>query len=319
MKLALAGYGSLAKVYINAVEEIDELKISAVYDCNMEKVKQSIKDINIVGDYCDLLRSDCDAVMLCVPAYMQHDMAKKAADFGKNVICQIPPALNSHDIIELAEYFKLKNLRLIPAMFDRYFANIFDVRKHLNNNTIGNIGVVNIRRYCPKANNKEQNWYNDFDLSGGCIYQLMVCDIDLITQLFGEVESAFGYHRTLEGVDYAVMTLVMKCGVLVNIEALFGYKGEFSKAYELSGSKGNICFDSLLADSSRIIGGGLNSEHFSLDCSLNAANHNPYKLMLIDIVKSINMGDDSILDIDDLIYACRIADMCGQSISVKVV
>ncbi len=186
-----------------------------------------------------------DIIDVCLPTYLHKTYVQKAADAGKHVICEKPLARSKEEAQSIVDYCSEKNVKLFVGHVLRFFPEYEKSRQLVNDGTIGNVGVARTFRggIFPTAWN---DWYADYKNSGGLVLDMIIHDFDFLRWCFGDVERV--YAKSLLGrgfarIDYALVTLRFKSGMIAHVEGSWAHEG-FSMKMELAGSEGIIQYDS---------------------------------------------------------------------------
>ena len=115
--------GHLLTRIMDPISRIDDVNLVAVASRNMEKAKAAASQWNIpkaYDSYDELLQDDSiEAVYIPLPNHLHLEWIKKAADAGKHVICEKPLTLTSEEVLELIEYVKDKDVKIMEAFMYR--------------------------------------------------------------------------------------------------------------------------------------------------------------------------------------------------------
>lgn len=109
--------------------------------------------------------------------------------------------------------------RSVPA-----FKNL---KKAMEEGAVGATGVFHFYRYVPKRNHDD-----------------LFKDLDLARWLLGEAKSVYAKIRQVQDVCYALVTLRLLNGSIVNIQTVAGMTDEPMQRIELAGNFGIIRYDS---------------------------------------------------------------------------
>jgi predicted dehydrogenase len=91
------------------------------------------------------------------------------------------------------------------------------------------------------------NWFANYEWSGGAILDLSIHDLDWLLWTFGPAERVFAKGLMFSGLeekDYALVTIRFKSGVIAHVEGSWATPGGFDVSLEVAGDKGLINFDS---------------------------------------------------------------------------
>jgi len=295
MKLAIAGCDETGRAYVRAVQKQKKTDVlltgvlasAGVFDPDDSHWADShwadVPRELTFASFEELLRVEADAVMVSATGKEQTRMAELALEAGRNVLIPYPAAMDAAEILPLMEKAETEGLKLLLCNVERYYGNVQDVKRHIERGTIGQIGMVEMNRTEP--NTEDLN-----DLSKESVSRLLLLEVDTLFYWLGDVVQAYGYRRTASEADLAVLTLSLACGALACVCVFRG--GERSRAYELSGSGGNLCFDGRNAISCAIHDGQHDKrpptpytfDPFSLSRS---ASRDPYALLLRDVAAGL--------------------------------
>ena len=275
MRLAIAGCGATGGAFARAALRNADIELVGIYDSDTSKY-ESIPGAHAFEAWDALLGSKADAILIAAPQLEQGALVRAALECGKNVLASLPLSTDAGEASSLFELAARRGAKLIPCNVDRYRGNVRDVKKHIDGATIGRIGIVEMKRTAPRTTAR----YADVAGSGEAVYQLLMTDLDTLGYWLGDAKNAYGYRHVSGGTDFAVLTVETACGAIASISALWGGMEPCGRQYELSGSGGNLRFDSRLANSSVVF--GESTRPFDFDPAFEHAEHNPYGLLLAD-------------------------------------
>ena len=127
LKTAMFGTGFMGKVHTEAIRRLGNVEVAAVAGSSQATAEKFAAAMNIptAADWRAVLADpSIDAVHICTPNVLHHEMAKAALTAGKNVLCEKPltmTAAEARDLVTLAEAKKLAhctnhNLRFYPVV-----------------------------------------------------------------------------------------------------------------------------------------------------------------------------------------------------------
>ncbi|MEA3364827.1 MAG: Gfo/Idh/MocA family oxidoreductase [Candidatus Hydrogenedentes bacterium] len=135
INVGMIGYGFMARTHTNAYRQAPKF-FDLPYDFVLKAVSGLEKDAaqafannwgyeSFDTDWRAIIaRDDIDAVDICTPNYMHHDIAIAAAEAGKTILCEKPLAMNAAEAREMVEAVEKAgvpnmvsyNYRRIPAV-----------------------------------------------------------------------------------------------------------------------------------------------------------------------------------------------------------
>lgn len=251
IRVGVIGYGTMGQVHSQAYQELDSAELVAVADQDPKKQKQIHEELGVkaVSNADEIFQDDSiDLVDICVPTYLHADMIAKAVESGKHIFCEKPLARSLEQgkkILTLTErYDKKVGVGHVVRFSPEYVA----ARKSILQGEIGRAAVARTFRGGSQFPQGWQDWYADFDLSGGVILDLVIHDIDYLRWVFGEIERVYAKStrgRTSAKLEHTMIVLRFKNGVIAHVEGSWtNYPGQFYTAFEFSGDEGMISFDS---------------------------------------------------------------------------
>ena len=105
VKIGVAGaYGAFGLKHLDALANIDDAEVVAVFGPNKDKITTLASERNIpvaCSDYDDFLRQDINAVILSTPTQMHCEQSVKAMRAGKHTFSEIPMADSLADAQEM--------------------------------------------------------------------------------------------------------------------------------------------------------------------------------------------------------------------------
>ena len=104
--VGIIGVGTIGKVHADAYQAIDGIHIGAICDPIPERLREQGERLGVAArftDYRELLKSDVDAVSICVGNALHREVALAALECGKHVLVEKPMAMNAAEAIEIKD------------------------------------------------------------------------------------------------------------------------------------------------------------------------------------------------------------------------
>ncbi|TGV29434.1 gfo/Idh/MocA family oxidoreductase, partial [Mesorhizobium sp. M00.F.Ca.ET.186.01.1.1] len=188
-------------------------------------------------------------------------------------------------------------------------------RQLVNDGTIGNVGVARTFRggIFPTAWN---DWYADYKNSGGLVLDMIIHDFDFLRWCFGDVERV--YAKSLLGrgfarIDYALVTLRFKSGMIAHVEGSWAHEG-FSMKMELAGSEGIIQYDSAKEKPLIAVNRAKQAGMGGVAVPESPLRENPYFRELKHFIDCIENDLEPRVTVEDAVKAVEIARAALESI-----
>ena len=123
LRIGMIGYGFMGKAHSNAYQKVNhffDLETKPVLQALCARDKENASSFannwgyaSVESDWRALIeRDDIDAIDICVPNHLHHDIAIAAAEAGKWVLCEKPLAMNVNEAIEMTRAFEYEWRRI---------------------------------------------------------------------------------------------------------------------------------------------------------------------------------------------------------------
>lgn len=202
LKVAIVGNGNICNLaHIPAWKSIKEAEVVATCDIIEERAKNAYKELSAQHYYIsidDLLCNDnIDLVDLCVPTHEHANIAIKALESGKHVICEKPISNNLQDAKLMISAAKKNGNKLYIAHTRRFDPRWITIKETIDSGKIGT--PVYIRRcersYLPFPIDM---WHWDPIKSGGVLLDIGIHCADLVRWLLdSEPIEVFAKGKTI--------------------------------------------------------------------------------------------------------------------------
>jgi predicted dehydrogenase len=147
LKWGVAGLGHFAEnSFIPSVAMMRKSSIGSVFSSSHERGKQIAEKFGIpeyYSSYDQFLKSDINAVYISSANVNHYPQVIKAAEAGKNILCEKPLALNSAQAEEMVNACKANQVLLCVNYIYRFHPLIRKVKELISSRMIGKIVAVN--------------------------------------------------------------------------------------------------------------------------------------------------------------------------------
>lgn len=141
------GAADIAKAFVSGVQKHTKQQIIAVASRTPGKAEDFATNFGIEShdNYEELLaRDDIDAIYIPTLPSQHRDHALLAIAAGKHVLIEKPVTLVPSEAAEIFAAAKAKGVLAMEAMWTRYLPQYDIIRKLMNENTLGDIELVNV-------------------------------------------------------------------------------------------------------------------------------------------------------------------------------
>ncbi len=193
---------------------------------------------------------EIDVVDICTPTHLHYEMILQAAEAGKPIVCEKPLCRTVEQAREAVRFCHSRGVKLMVAHVVRFFPEYVQAKKAVMDGMIGKVGVIRLGRKSFQPKKAQDNWYVDFEKSGGIMMDLMIHDFDYARWIAGDVETVFAksiLHSSINaGFDHGLVILTHKSGAISHIEGSWAYPAPmFVTDFEIAGSAGLLTHHSM--------------------------------------------------------------------------
>ncbi|KOR90089.1 Gfo/Idh/MocA family protein [Paenibacillus solani] len=314
LQVLVIGAGTMGRAHAAAYASMPGAQLIGIADIRMEQAQQLAEKCgtraypSFEDAVSDLGTERINVIDVCLPTPLHKNYVVMAADIGKHVICEKPLARSEEDARFMIDYCQEKGVRLFVGHVLRFFPEYVKAKSILDQGGIGKPAVIRAGRGggYPIGWN---HWYSDFGASGGITLDAMIHDFDYLRWCFGEVERVYakGLHgRHQAQLDYALVTLRFRSGVIAHVEGTWAHEG-FSMNLEMAGTKGIIDYDSA-KDSPILFKTRSNAATIpGVAVPESPLARSPYYRELEHFMSCIRDGSEPLVSAEDAYEALRIA------------
>jgi predicted dehydrogenase len=197
----------------------------------------------------EAMLADVDVVDICTPTHLHHPQVLQAAAAGKHIVCEKPLARTVTDARDMIAACNQAGVKLLVAHVVRFFPEYAQAQAIVAAGEIGRPAVIRLTRGTFRPKKPVDNWFTDFEKSGGMMLDLMIHDFDYARWVAGEVESVFAKNissvRPHAPIDYGLVILKHQNGAISHVEGSWAYPPPlFRTRLEIAGSDGWLSHDS---------------------------------------------------------------------------
>ena len=144
LRVAVVGCGTQSQLaHIPALKQNPSVELVALCDTDVRKLNQLCVVHKIEKHYVDFddLKEDetIDAVVIATPNHLHAPMAIAAMRYGKDVLCEMPLALNSIEVRQMMTNAEREKRKLMPAMNTRLRPDIQTIRRFVEGGELGDL------------------------------------------------------------------------------------------------------------------------------------------------------------------------------------
>lgn len=312
MHVGLIGGGNISETHARAIKAIPEVKLSAVYGNNADKVQRLCREYGGTPyDQFDrfLDHRPMDLVAIGSPSGLHGAHGIAAARRGLHVLIEKPIDISTVRADELIQSAEKAGIKLGVMFQDRLKPDIRRLRQWIAEGVIGEPLLVDarVKWYRPPSYYGDSKWRGTLNLDGGgALINQAVHTVDLLLWLFGDViqvqaQTATMLH-SIQGEDLATALLAFANGARGVLQATTAAFPGYPRRIELTGTEGTVVLehDSIIAADLKNAPAHVtanppsaNTENVSTPVVSDFSGH---KAIFEDFIRAIRNGSDPACD-----------------------
>jgi len=252
LKWGVAGCGRYAEhTFIPTLKFLRRSVVKSFYSHSKNRAKDLAEKSGARGyfdNYDDFLHSDIDSIFISSVNADHYEQVIKAAEAGKNILCEKPLALNSIQAEKMVEVCKKNNVLLAVNYVHRMHPQVIKARELIKSQKIGKLVSVNLTFNLdfPPSN----NFRFKMDLSGGgALRDLGSHMLDLLRYFGGDIMDINGYMDNIiykyDVEDFASAIVKFKNDCYGSFNVSFNTRKSFNRI-EILGHTGAISIENFI-------------------------------------------------------------------------
>lgn len=197
-RLAIVGLGGMGNWHRETLGDIPNLEICGSYDIREERQEYGRKaGLHVYQSLEEVLEDEsCDIVLIATPNHHHKEIAVKALNSKKNVVCEKPVALSSGELEEILAAAKANDRLFVVHQNRRWDEDYLTVKRIVEEKRLGDIHRIESRVHGSRG--IPGDWRQEKECGGGMVLDWGVHILDQALQMIpGKIESV-----------YATLTLV---------------------------------------------------------------------------------------------------------------
>lgn len=259
LKAGLIGFGGIAQAHRKAYEHLAEqgkIELVCAYDIRQEAFEEKVeinletessddRNIRFYTDLEEMLKNEeLDLVDIAVPSYLHRDYAIDMLKRGYNVMSEKPMALNFADCQKMLEAADGAKGHFMIGQCLRFYPQYVFLKDCIDSGKYGKVLSATFHRISSPPVWGWENWFMDYEKSGGCITDLHIHDVDMVRYLFGEPKAVSCYATsTLTKYDSCQTTFKFDDISVLAIGDWTIKDYRFSSGYRVNFEKSTIAFE----------------------------------------------------------------------------
>jgi dihydrodiol dehydrogenase / D-xylose 1-dehydrogenase (NADP) len=219
----ILGPGNIAHRFATDLEKLPEAKLAAVGSRSAERARTFAAEFGAdraYGSYEELAADpDVDAIYIATPHPFHREHTILCLEHGKAVLCEKPMGVNERQVRDMVDCARAQGTFLMEAMWTRFLPVTVQVRKWLQEGSIGQVRMLSADFGFRTGWNPQGRLLN-LDLAGGALLDVGVYTVAYAAMVLGDapVEVQASAHIGKTGVDeQTAMLLRYASGALATL------------------------------------------------------------------------------------------------------
>ena len=264
LRVGVVGAGMIAGCHVRAYSATPGVEVVAVADPRPAKAERLARTVGAaaVADVEEVLRRDVDVVSVCTPPGTHADVAVRAIEAGRHVLCEKPLAGSLADCRRIVEAAAATEKVVMVGQVSRFEPDHRAAKELVEGGYVGEVAMMVHSITTSLPGWSEGGWLADPQQSGGPLLDLAVHSFDYLAWVAGSeavrVHAVAG-DSPVGPSTYTVATVRYANGALGQVEASWAHPEPrgFKVGVELTGREGRISWtgDGLIGGTMHLAGG----------------------------------------------------------------
>lgn len=249
MKVGIIGCGLIGRKRAHALGAATLIAVADLDLTRAQRLAAEFSNCQAHNDYKEVLKSDCDIIIIATTHQMLAELAIAAANAKKHVLIEKPAARNTHELQTIIDAAKKNKVWVHVGFNHRYHRALQKAKQLVQAGELGELMFVRARYGHGGRLGYDQEWRADPSLSGGGeLIDQGVHIIDLARWFLGDFNSIDGFAHTyywnMPVEDNGFMLLKTSANQVAFLHAsCTEWKNTFS--FEIYGKKSKIAIEGL--------------------------------------------------------------------------
>ncbi|WP_119344024.1 Gfo/Idh/MocA family protein [Facilibium subflavum] len=311
-QVALIGCGRIGKMHYKNLKQIPDIKVKYIVDDYAqpqdypEALVQKTAQIDVV-----LSDKTLDACIIAASSSAHIELIEKAVQYKKHVFCEKPISFDVAKLRQLKQKIQDAGIKFQVGLNRRFDPDFLALKKAIDEGVIGQIQMIQITNRDPKRPDLKF-----VGKSGGLFFDFNTHDFDMVRFLANEevvevyamgealVEPSL---KELNDIDTTLITLKLKSGALVMIDASRETNCGYDQRIEVLGDKGMVLVDNINQTKTSCLSAKTQNQLELPYWSFVERYKEAYLNEFTAFIDYLHDRSSSPVGIDDMIYSVEIA------------
>lgn len=266
LKCGIIGFGGLGQIHFSNLINNENVELVAICDVNEEKFTKAtdtnqgkgkefdVSSYNLYTDAEKMLNDEkLELVVVALPTYLHAKYSIMALDKGAHVFCEKPMARTVDECKDMIAAAERNGKKLMIGQCVRFNLRYKILKEACDSGKYGKLLRLELNRYGCTPIWGWENWYMDFEKSGGAALDLHVHDVDFLNYMFGRPKAvqSEAIHR-ISGFDCITSRFFYDNDAIIRVTGdwsmpyCYGFKptlfAQFEQAVLVTGDKGVVVY-----------------------------------------------------------------------------
>lgn len=260
IRIGIVGCGKVAINHLKAIAELEnDFELQCICD-NQEDVLNNVSSSLGIDGFTNIehmlrTRTDLDIITLCSPSGLHAQQTIQIAQSNKHIITEKPMATRWADGVNMVNTCDAANVKLFVVKQNRFQPALQVLKNAMNKNRFGRIYLVNVNVFWtrPQSYYNQAKWRGTWEFDGGAFMNQASHYVDLLSWLFGPVQSIHAMMSTLsinmETEDTGILNIRWRSGTLGSMNVtMLTYPKNLEASITILGEKGSVKIGGLSAN-----------------------------------------------------------------------
>ena len=243
IRWGIVGPGKIARHFADDLSLVKNAQLVAVASRNAERANNFAEEYSIPHafyEYEELFRSDTvDVLYIATPHVFHKDLAIRAMQHGKHVLCEKPLGVNLEEVEAMIATAKEHQVFLMEALWSRFNPTIVEVKTRIDQGKLGELTYVNADFAFYALDRPKESRLLNLDLAGGTLLDIGIYPVFLSYLFLGvpnEIKAVSNFNDQGTEIQTSVIFQYPRAQAILN--SSFANKSRMSA--EIAGTDGNI-------------------------------------------------------------------------------
>ncbi|MEM8929175.1 MAG: Gfo/Idh/MocA family oxidoreductase [Bacteroidota bacterium] len=190
IRWGIIGPGKIATSFASDLQLVKDAEIAAVASRNQKRSQDfanHFKVKHVFSSYDALFASDTvDVVYIATPHVFHKDLAIKAMNCGKHVLCEKPLGVNGLEVEDMIKAAKNNNVFLMEALWSRFNPTVRKVKELSDQGVLGEVTYINADFAFYALDRAKESRLLNLDLAGGTLLDIGIYPVFLAYLFLGK-------------------------------------------------------------------------------------------------------------------------------------